>query len=140
MALNSYLKTNVQGTGTTALVGAAPQTGAGNPLSAVAKRVALGSLSARVYAQATTNTLTITGKWQVKESAGGTWLDCFASNNAAQVVIVTGTGSAVASTRVVEAPDGAYGWPFIRYVVTTGVATAAAGDEFSVGYNYRQEC
>jgi hypothetical protein len=140
MALNSYLKTNVQGTGTTALSGAAPQTGAGNELSMVAKRVALGSLSALVYAQATTNTLTITGKWQVRANASGTWRDCFPSNNAAQVTIVTGTGSAVNSTRCVEAPDGVYGWPFVRYVVTTGVASAGAGDEFSIAYNYRQEC
>lgn len=138
MALNSHLRTNQQPTGVTALSGAAPQTGAGNTLSAVAMRVALGSLSALVYAQATTNTLTITGKWQVSQN-GSTWRDCFTSNNAAQVIIVTGTGSAVASTRAVEAPACAYGFPFIRYVVVTGAATAAAGDEFNIGYNYRAE-
>ena len=41
-------------------------------------------------------TLTITGKWQT--SADGTnWYDVYTANNAALVVIVTGTGSAVSA-------------------------------------------
>ena len=138
MALNTYLKHDQKSTGTTALSGSAPQTGAGNTLSAVAIRLAVNTLSANLVAQATTNTLTITGKWQVSND-GSTWVDCFPSNNAAQVTVVTGTGSAVSSTRCVAAPECVYGKPFIRYVVVTGVTTAGTGDQFIISYNWRAE-
>lgn len=136
MALNTYIKTNFNAKSTTALSGAAPQTGAGNTLSMVAARVAIGTLSATVTATAATSTLTITGKWQVSRN-GSSWSDCFPQNNAAQVTITTGTASEV--TRVVEAPDGVYGFPFARYVITTGVASAGAGDQYAIAYNFRQE-
>jgi hypothetical protein len=120
----------------TALSGAAPQTGAG--ASVTMGDVQPGMLCAFVYAKATTNLLAITGKWQVRDSATGTWIDARLSHSPADVAIVTGTGSAVTDTRFVEAPDSVYGHRFARYVVTT--ASASGGglgtDEFSIKYQY----
>jgi hypothetical protein len=97
-----------------------------------------GTLMVLVYAQATTNTLTLTGKWQVSETgtAAGTWYDAPLANNAANSIIVTGTGSAVSSTRFVEAPDSVYGWKFARYSLVTGGTTASTGDEYSMSYQH----
>jgi len=67
-----------------------------------------------VYAKATTNLLAITGKWQVRNSASDTWIDARLSHGPIDVAIVTGTGSAVTSTRFVEAPDSVYGYRFAR--------------------------
>lgn len=118
----------------TALSGAAPQTGAGNKLDM--SRIQPGTLSAKVAATATTNTLTITGKWQVSDNAS-TWYDADLANNAADAVMVTGTGSAVAATRQIDAPAAVYGARWSRVVVVTGVASAGAGDEYTIGYDYR---
>lgn len=118
----------------TALSGSAPQTGAGNKLDM--SRIQPGTLSAEVYGQATTNTLTITGKWQVSDNAS-TWYDADLANNAADVALVTGTGSAVASTKQFDAPAAVYGSRWARFVVVTGVASASTGDEYTIGYSYR---
>ena len=97
MSVQSRIKPQARGVTTTALAGAAPQTGAGNAFSVVDAQPF--TLSATVYGQATTNTLTITPKWQARNTVGaGTWYDVFAPNNAANVVMVTGTGSAVAGS------------------------------------------
>ena len=97
-----------------------------------------GTLSVLLYAQATTNTLTLTGKWQVslKGTTADTWYDAMTVNDAANVLLVTGTGSAVNSTRFVEAPDSVYGYRFARYVLVTGGTTASTGDEYSMSYQY----
>ena len=119
---------NQLATGVLGLTGAAPQTGAGGrlPLATVEP----GSLSAKVYAKATVSTLTITGKWQAS-SDGTNWYDVYAANNAALVVIVTGTGSAVSATRQFEAPSGIYGAAIGRVVVVSRGAsgTGARTDE-----------
>lgn len=137
MGIRAKLKTTQQLT-TGSLTGAAPQTGAGGSL--IAANVETGSLSASIAVTATVNTLTLTGKWQVCDD-GSTWVDCFASNNAAQVVIVTGTGSAVSSTRKVDAPPSVYGHLYARYVVVSGVGVGAgAGSEtYSISYDYREK-
>lgn len=118
----------------TALSGAAPQTGAGGKV--VMSKVQLGSLSAKVIPKATTNTLTITGKWQVSDN-GTTWYDAALANNAANVILVTGTGSAVTVTRQIDAPPVVYGSRYARFVVVTGVASAGSGDEYTIGYSWR---
>ena len=89
-----------------------------------------------LYAQATTNTLTLTGKWQVslKGTTADTWYDAMTVDDAANVLLVTGTGSAVNTTRFVEAPDSVYGYRFARYVLVTGGTTASTGDEYSMSY------
>jgi len=137
MGAQARTRLNQLATGVLGLTGAAPQTGAGGrlPLATVEP----GSLSAKVYAKATVSTLTITGKWQAS-SDGTNWYDVYTANNAALVVIVTGTGSAVSATRQFEAPSGIYGAAFARFVVVTGVASGsgAGSDEYNISYSFRK--
>jgi hypothetical protein len=135
MSVVAKYKHNQQLT-TGTLTGSAPQTGAGAALQM--PTVAEGTLSASISVTATVNTLTLTGKWQAS-SDGITYVDCFPSNNAAQVTIVTGSGSAVSSTRRVDAPSSVYGERYARYVVVSGAASALGADSetYSIAYNYR---
>lgn len=138
MSVHGRIKPVERSTGTTGLVGAAPQTGAGGAFNVADAE--MSTLSARVYAKATTNTLTITGKWQARNATtGSTWYDVYGPNNAANVTLVTGTGSAVSATRVIAAPRAVYSARQARFVVLTGTGVAADSpdDEFSVAYNYR---
>lgn len=125
----------VSATGVLGLTGAAPQTGAGGTLPSC--NVEPGTLGAQVYAKATTNTLTITGKWQTSAN-GSTWRDCDVPNNAANVALVTGTGSAVTATKRVSAPAAALGQRYCRFVVVSGVGVGAGAgtDEYSIAYSY----
>ena len=127
------LQSGVGATGTTAATGASGTTIAGPTLPM--NDVHPGTLSALHYAQATTSTLTLTPKWQVSAD-GSTWRDVKLPNNAANVVLVTGTGSAVASTVVISAPDAVYAWSYARLSVLTGGTTASTGDEYSTSYTY----
>jgi hypothetical protein len=122
-------------TGTLGLTGSAPQTGAGATIASTS--VEPGTLSAHVYAKATTNTLTITGKWQTSAD-GSTWRDCVTPNNAANVVLVTGTGSAVTATKRISAPSSALGQRLCRFVVVSGVGVGggAGTDEYAISYSY----
>lgn len=134
MSFNSKLRQNYRALGVTALSGAAPQTGAGNAVQM--QDVVVGTLCANIYAQATTNTLTISAKWKVSDN-GITWRDAKVPNNAANVVIVTGTGSAVADNIVLAAPDCVYGKRYAKCDLVTAGATAAAGDEYNISYGYQ---
>lgn len=127
---------SAKNTGVVAITGASGTVVAGPTM--IMGDVQPGTLMVLAYAQATTNTLTLTGKWQVSETgtAAGTWYDAPISTNATNAVIVTGTGSAVASTRFVEAPDSVYGWKFARYSLVTGGTTASTGDEHSMSYQH----
>lgn len=142
MGINAKIKQGavVNATGATGFTGAAPQAVNGTALSHVGISLALSSLSANVYAKATTNTLTLTGKWQVSND-GSTWNDAYPANRPANVVIVTGTGSAIVDTIVVEAPNSVYGKRYSRFVVTSGVGVGggAGVDEAKISYNYRSE-
>lgn len=95
----------------------------------------VGSLSALVSVTAATSTITFAGKWQGSNDAT-TWVDMANSNNAANVTIATGTAAIV--TKSYDAPLGAPGWRYARFALVTGVTTGAAGDLYSIGYNYRQ--
>lgn len=99
------------------------------------QRQKVKALSARVTGTAATATITYTGSWQGSND-GTTW-ETFANGpqNAASVVLATGTSAAF--VKLVPAPDQVYGYRFVRYVVTTGVATGASGDLLSIGYCYR---
>jgi len=95
----------------------------------------VASLVALVSFTAATSTLTATGKWQGSND-NSTWVDLASSNNAANVTYTTGTATIV--TKSLDAPQGAYGWKYVRFVFVTGVATGAAGDLYSIAYSYRQ--
>lgn len=100
--------------------------------------VSKGTLSALVTVEAETDTLTITGKWQVSNDAV-TFVDAVAVNNAGQVVLVTGTAGADGpASKAVEAPSTVLGWRYARYVVTNGVATGAVTDTYSIGYCFER--
>lgn len=109
--------------------------GAGATL--LSQTVTPGTLSALFVVDAETSTITIAAKWQVSDD-GSTWYDVAgAPNNAADVVLATGTGGADAAvTRVVPAPTQVHGWRYIRAVARVGVTTGAAVDTYSIAYRY----
>lgn len=127
-----------------AITGSAPQVVNGGTLAMMHPQgntgaaVMPGTLSAKVILRITANTLTITGKWQV--SVNGTdWLNATGPNNAANVVLATGTGTIATTTLVVSAHDACYGHLYSRYVLTSGTASGggAGVDEVAVSYSYR---
>jgi hypothetical protein len=128
----------------TAISGAAGQTVTGlaiaimNPQGNTGSAVQQGTLSARCTIRLTTNTITVTGKWQVSQD-GSTWYDVTGANNAANVVLATGTGSLVTTNIVVSAHDACYGFNKARYVLTSGVASGggAGVDEAAISHSYR---
>lgn len=98
----------------------------------------IAQLSANVTVDAETDTLTMVGKWQVSND-NSTWVDQPTSNNAAEVVLATGTsGSDAAVSKAVPAPPGVYGYPWARFVVVNGVTTGASADTYAISYNYRR--
>lgn len=131
----SGLITGANALGVTSLnTGAAPQTNAGPTLAM--NEVAIGTLSAKFYAQAKVNTMTIEAQWQVSNDAT-TWYNAQSSNNAASVVVVTGTGSNVSDTVVVSAPPAVYGYAYARCSAVSRVASASdSNDQYNVSYNY----
>lgn len=103
-------------------------------LGNASKKVAF--LSAVLLLTAATATITISAKWQVSKD-GATWVDLTnGPQNAASVVLVTGTASAV--TKVMPVPDAVYGWQYVRVALVTGVVTGNTGDLYTIGYSYRQ--
>lgn len=93
-------------------------------------------LSALVSVTAATSTLTFSAKWQVSND-NSTWLDIAnGSQNAAAVVLATGTTTIV--TKVIPAPDSVYGYAFARVAISNGVATGGSSDLYAMSYNYRQ--
>lgn len=100
----------------------------------------VANLSALVVVDCETNTMTMTGKWQVCNTAAGTFIDVAnGSQNAAGVLFATGTAGADADvTKVFPAPDAVYGWKFARFAITNGVAAGAVTDTYTIGYCYHQ--
>lgn len=135
MSFNARIKNTQLASGVTGLTGAAPQALNGSTVNMVP--IAVSTLSANVYAKATTNTLTLTGKWQVSDD-GSTWRDAYYAGRPSNVIIVTGTGAAVTDTINVAAPDGVYGKRYARFVLTSGVGVGggAGVDEGSISYNW----
>jgi hypothetical protein len=135
MSFNARIKNTQQALGVTGFTGAAPQTASGNTVLMVP--IQPGTLSANVYAKATTNTLTITGKWQVSDD-GTTFRDAYIANRPANVTIVAGTGAAVSDNICVAAPDCVYSKRYARFVLTTGVGVGggAGTDEGNISYNW----
>jgi hypothetical protein len=100
----------------------------------VAQKVA--NLAAIVNVTAATSTLTWTGNWQTSND-GSTWRNVKPANNAASVVIATGTAAATGDVSY-DAPPAVYGARFCRFALTNGVATGGATDLYAVSYTYRQ--
>ena len=121
----------------TAVTGAAPITVGGPTFQPQVSKPLPNTLYAKVYAKATTSTLTLTGKWQVSQD-GSTWIDVVPFNNAASVILVTGTGSAVTATKAFDAPSAAHGAKYVRFALVSGVGVGAglSVDEVSVTYGY----
>lgn len=95
-------------------------------------------LSALVTVDAETNTLTLAAKWQVSND-GSTWVDVAnGPQNAATVVLATGTGGADASvTKAIPAPDAIYGWRLARIALVVGGTTGTTSDTYAMSYCYR---
>ena len=100
----------------------------------------VSDLSALVVVDCETNTMTMTAKWQVCNTAAGTYVDiASAPQSPAEVLFATGTAGADATvTRAFPAPPGIYGWKFARLVITNGVAAGNTVDTYTIGYCYHQ--
>jgi hypothetical protein len=100
--------------------------------------VQFGSMSCLFTLLAETNTLTLTGKFQVSDD-NSTWYDLAGdAQNPANVLIATGTaGADTAVTRVLPVPPSAFGWRYVRAAIVNGVATGAAGDTYAFSFRYR---
>lgn len=96
-------------------------------------------ISALVTCLADTSTFTWAFKWQVSND-NSTWVDVSnGSQNAAAVVLATGTGGAdTAVTKSIPAPDAVNGWQWVRAALVTGGTTGATIDTYAIGYCYRQ--
>lgn len=114
-----------------AITGAAPQQITSNVFNT--SDIAEGTLIAEITSKVTTNTLTLTAKWQGKNKAGN-WIDIAnGPQNAAAVAFQTGTGSGVTATRAIAAPSGGVAYAQMRLVITSGVGVGggAAVDEIT---------
>lgn len=96
------------------------------------------NLSALVVVDCETENLTMTGLWQVSNDNSAWVTVTNGPQNAAGVVLATGTAGADASvTRCYQAPDAVYGWRYARFAITNGVETGATTDTYSISYCYR---
>lgn len=121
------------------LTGAAPQTVNGNAVDL--REVEPGTLSVHVKVLGDTNTITLTGKWQVQLKDGATWVDCAGdAQNPANVALATGTAGADAAVeKVIPFPASCYAYRKARFVVVTGVGVGggAGVDEVQkLDYSY----
>lgn len=100
--------------------------------------IELGTLSCLFTVLAETNTLTITGKFQVSDD-NSTWYNLAGdAQNPANVAIATGTaGADTAVSVVLPVPSSALGWKYVRAAIVNGVATGAAGDTYSFSFRGR---
>ena len=97
-----------------------------------------GTLSCLFTVDAETSTLTIAGKWQVSNDKS-TWYDMPPQNNAALVVLATGTaGADAAVSKAIPAPDAVMGWKYVRAAVETGGTTGTTSDTYSMALRFRQ--
>lgn len=101
-------------------------------------RQKVAGLSALVAVLAETNTLTFAAKWQVSND-GSTWVDVTnGPQNAASVVLATGTAGADSTvTKAIEAPPSVYGWRKARLSLVTGGTTGNSADTYAIGYCFR---
>lgn len=100
--------------------------------------IELGTLSCLFVLDAETDTLTLTGKFQVSDD-NSTWYDLAGdAQNPANVLMATGTGGADAAvSRVLPVPTQALGWKYVRAAVVNLVATGAAADTYAMTFHFR---
>jgi len=124
------------GSGTLAAQPAAGSTTGGNALDC--STVEPGSLSCLFVVDAETNTLTLTGKFQVSND-NSTWYDLAGdAQNPANVVLATGTaGADAAVSRVLPVPPAALSWRYIRAAVVNGVIQGESVDTYAFTWQYR---
>lgn len=98
---------------------------------------ASGSVSCLFNVLAETNTLTITGKFQVSHD-NSTWYDLAGdAQNPANVTMATGTaGADSATTRVLPVPPSATAWEYLRAAVVVGGTTGASADTYAMTFQY----
>lgn len=98
------------------------------------------NLSALVTVDCETSTMTMTGFWEVSND-GSTWVTVTnGPQNAAGVVLATGTGGADASvSRAYQAPDAVYGWRKARFSIINAVAAGNTVDTYAISYCYRTD-
>lgn len=108
---------------------------AANGTAVALRNVEPGTLSAYFDVSATTNTATITGKFQVSND-NSTFIDVAPMNNAANVALTTGTGSAVTGDKVLPVPQEVWGWKYFRGVCVLGGTTGAATETYAVTYRW----
>lgn len=115
--------------------GAAPKYLAGGAVSML--EVQFGTLSALCTVQAETSTLTIAAIWQVSTDGTTYYNVAGTANNAANVVIATGTGSDDDPVTVcIPAPDAVYAYPWARLRLASGVGSADGTNDYG-GAVYR---
>lgn len=101
--------------------------------------IEMGSLSCLFTLLAETNTITLTGKFQVSND-NSTWYNLAGdAQNPANVLLCTGTAGADTATSVVlPVPPSALGWKYVRPAVVNGVATGASGDTYAMTFYFRK--
>lgn len=96
-----------------------------------------GSVIANVSAAVTTSSLVVKTLWEVSND-NVTWVSLFGINGAALVgVPATGTGTIV-TTAYAQALPVNPSHPYIRLSVISTGATGGAGDNVTIGYNWRK--
>lgn len=112
---------------------------AGKAISVGNETQRVRALSARLSLDIETSTLTAAALWQVSND-NTNWIDvAYAPNNAAAVVLATGTGGADPTvTKIIPAPDAVYGYRFARISVVMGVTNGTTNDTYEIGYAYRR--
>jgi hypothetical protein len=132
------LVANYLNTGTTVLTGVVKGTTTGGPTLGLNTLVKGGTLSATIYADAETDTITLECLWQVS-SDGTTWLDVANPGNTASTVLATGTAGADALvTKVIPAPMCVYGFAYARLSVINRVADGLIADTYRIAYNFEK--
>jgi len=101
--------------------------------------IAPGTLSCLFVIDAETDTITITGKFQVSAD-NSTWYDLAGdAQNPANVTMATGTAGADATVnKVLPVPTEALGWKYVRAAIVNGVATGGAADTYAFTFYYRK--
>lgn len=103
----------------------------------VMSQVQPGSLVADLTVDIESASLTMALSWQVSMDNSTFTTVMSAPNNAAAVILGTGTGGADAAiSRIAPAPDAVYTFPYARCALTTAGATGATTDTYDVKYRY----
>lgn len=94
-----------------------------------------GAVGAYVNVDVETNTFTMAAAWDVSRNGSTFYRVASSPQNAANVVLGTGTGGADAAvSKFIPAPSCVASWPYARISLVAGGTTGAAVDTYSVRY------